>query len=104
MLWGMVRIMRQWLLRVAVLIVAVGAMSFAAASPANAVLSTGCTQTAGTGNVTCSYTATGEAAIVIPPGVTSVHVSAVGAQGGAAFGPGGIGASVVVDVPVTAGA
>ncbi len=85
------------------MVAAVGAAAFTVAAPAEAALSTGCTQTAGTGNVSCSFTATGEHPIVVPPGVTSVHVTAVGAQGGAAVGPGGVGASVVADLAVTAG-
>ncbi len=94
---------RSWLATVSAGVLGASAAVIAVATPAAAVLSTGCTQTAGTGNVTCAFTTDGESPIIVPAGVTSVHVVAVGAQGGPGFGSGALGASVVADVPVTAG-
>jgi LPXTG-motif cell wall-anchored protein len=99
-------IVRRWLVRLLVFVATAGAVVCAFATSADAALSAGCTQTADTGNVSCSFTTIGEHPIVVPPGVTTFHVTAVGAQGGAgAAGPdsGGMGASVVANVPVTGG-
>ena len=98
------RIVRRWLSRISILAVALGATSVAFTVPASAALSPGCTQTAGTGNVTCTFTTTGEDPIIVPTGVPSFHVVAVGATpGNTGGGLGGHGSSVVADVPVTAG-
>jgi hypothetical protein len=101
-----VSIVRRWLVRVLVLVAITGPVVCVFAVPADAALSAGCTQTAGTGNVSCSFTTSGEHPVVVPAGVTTVHVTVVGGQGGsAAAGPlgGGMGASVVANIAVTGG-
>jgi hypothetical protein len=65
----------------------------------------GCT---GNGTVTCTYTAQGETQFTVPPGVTSINATAVGAQGSPAFdaalsGTQGLGAQATGTIPVTAG-
>ena len=54
---------------------------------------------------TCTYTTAGEDTFTVPAGVTSVHVVADGAAGafGPTVSPGGAGAQVTADVPVTPG-
>ena len=64
----------------ALLAVAVPAQAAPAALPA------GCTAASGT--VTCTYTASGETQFTVPPGVSSLTATVVGAQGGADFGLG----------------
>jgi len=62
----------------AVLAAAVPAQAAPAALPA------GCTAASGT--VTCTYTASGQTQFTVPPGVSSLTATVVGAQGGADFG------------------
>ena len=65
----------------------------------SAALPVGCSQSAQT--VTCTYTA-GSNAFVVPLGVSSVHVTAVGGKGGDTGGA--FGAVVTGDLPVASGA
>jgi len=80
----------------------VGAPGALAASPCGA---TGVLTTAGL-TETCTYTTTGEDTFTVPAGVSSLHVIAVGGQGGAtAFGDdGGFGGQVSADLAVQGGA
>ncbi len=74
-------------------------------SPAVALASppTGCTEAAGA-VVTCTFTGASEQSLLVPTGVSSVHVVASGAAGGSSLGGvGGHGATVTADLPVTAG-
>ena len=77
----------------------------AAAVPAQAApaaLPAGCTAASGT--VTCTYTASGQTQFTVPPGVSSLTATVVGAQGGADFGlaqPGGLGAVATGTLTVT---
>jgi Putative Ig domain/IPT/TIG domain len=69
---------------------------------APAALPAGCT--AASGMVTCTYTASGETRFTVPPGVSSLTATVVGAQGGADFGlsqPGGLGAVATGTLTVT---
>ena len=80
-----------------------------ASSPASAVTSGNCTSTAGL--VTCTFGFTGVSdSFTVPVGVTSLHVVATGAPGGAMqrfdsslVTPGGRGATVTADLGVTPG-
>jgi hypothetical protein len=67
-----------------------------------AALDPGCSQSGTT--VTCTYSS-GDNAFTVPSGVSTVHVVAVGGQGGSVFegGPGGFGAQVTGDLAVTPG-
>ncbi|HEX9530699.1 MAG TPA: hypothetical protein VF954_06155, partial [Acidimicrobiales bacterium] len=59
---------------------------------------------------TCTYTTVGEDTFSVPTDVTAVHVTLVGGKGGAGGGtflgthggPGGFGAAVTADIPVSA--
>jgi hypothetical protein len=58
------------------------------------------------GSVTVRYTTQGESKFTVPPGVTSITATAIGAQGGADFGagdPGGLGAEATGTFTVTPG-
>ena len=80
----------------ALLAVAVPAQADPAALPA------GCTAASGT--VTCTYTANGQTQFTVPPGVSSLTATVVGAQGGTDFGlsqPGGLGAVATGTLTVT---
>jgi uncharacterized repeat protein (TIGR01451 family) len=76
----------------------------AAARPALAALPPACSQVGTT--ATCSYLA-GDNVFTVPTGVTSIHVTAIGAPGGTLIWDkpllGGHGASVVADLPVAPG-
>ncbi len=93
--------------RLALLALAVGMLTLAVALPAQAALPTECTQAPGTGNVTCTYPAgagASETPLLVPAGVTSLHVVALGGTpGNTGGGVGGRGASVVADVAVVPG-
>jgi uncharacterized repeat protein (TIGR01451 family) len=80
---------------------AAAAVGLLGAGPA-AALPTGCAQSGLT--VTCTYTS-GSNAFTVPHGVSTVHVIAVGGQGGTSFfgGSGGFGARVTGDLAVNAG-
>ena len=72
------------------------------AQAAPAALPAGCTAASGT--VTCTYTANGQTQFTVPPGVSSLTATVVGAQGGADFGlsqPGGLGAVATGTLTVT---
>jgi hypothetical protein len=76
--------------------------AFAVTSPCGSsgvLSSSGATQT-------CTYTTTGEDTFTVPAGATSVHVVAVGGEGAANMNgsPGGFGAQVSADLPVSSGA
>lgn len=69
-----------------------------------AALPAGCSQ--GGPTATCTYTAQGETAFVVPAGVTSVTATVVGAQGGTSFvggASGGLGAQATGTIAVTPG-
>jgi len=82
-------------------------------APAGAVSTCGTNGVASSGK--CTYTTTGEDTFTVPLGVTTIHVVAVGGEGrgdgsgqpgGGGFdsrSPGGYGATVTADIPVTAG-
>src|SRR5262245_46190618 len=59
----------------------------------------------GTAPVVCTYTATGsEQQFTVPAGVTSLHLVAIGGQGGSAGAAGGFGDRLEGDLAVTPGA
>lgn len=80
----------------------VAAAAAAGAGTASADFAAGCAQSGLF--VTCGYTVTpDEQSLVVPAGVTTMRVTAIGGAGGSSQFTGGLGGKVAADVPVTPG-
>jgi hypothetical protein len=76
----------------------------AAAGPAAATANPACPDASSSTATSCTYASTGaEQTFTVPAGVTAVTVHAVGAYGGNALSPQGLGADVTATVTVPAG-
>jgi hypothetical protein len=86
----------------------VGVVVPAVASAAGSPCGTGGVFSTAGSTASCAYSSPGQDTFTVPAGVSSVHVVAIGGQGGdapahAGGNPGGLGASVTADLPVGAG-
>ena len=97
-----------WLVLSAAAVCALGLIVPGVAAAASPCGTGGVFSTSGS-TASCSYTSPGQDTFTVPAGVSSLQVVAVGGQGGTRPGdesarPGGFGASVTADLPVSAGA